>query len=156
MICSAPSFRIEEGELQASMGNRPGSATAAILAPMVGKVTTALMISGLLLAMPMIVKGQNTVLEIDSERNITINGIAAGDSSGIGLTTGDVNNDGVVDVIIGAWLADPDSKSGAGEAYVLFGPLGAGTIELSSDADITLKGVDGSDFSGRGLVVRNL
>ena len=104
----------------------------------------------------MIVKGQNTVLEIDSEWNITINGIAAGDSSGIGLTTGDVNNDGVVDVIIGAWLADPDSKSGAGEAYVLFGPLGAGTIELSSDANITLKGVDGSDFSGRGLASGDL
>ena len=39
----------------------------------------------------------------------------------------------------------------AGETYVLFGPLGAGTVELSTEADISINGIDASDGSGGGV-----
>ena len=82
---------------------------------------------------------------------ITINGIDAGDKSGRGVATGDINNDGVDDLIIGAFGGDPGGRTDAGESYVLFGPLSAGTLELSSAADITLNGIDAFDFSGAGV-----
>ena len=56
---------------------------------------------GLLPAMPLIVAGQITALEFDTELDITVNGIAPLDSSGIGLASGDVKDDGAVDIIIG-------------------------------------------------------
>ena len=39
----------------------------------------------------------------------------------------------------------------AGETYVLFGPLSAGTLELSSAPDITLNGIDAGDQLGKGV-----
>jgi len=49
-------------------------------------------------------------------------GAAAGDNAGSSVgPAGDVNNDGVDDVLIGAPNADPNSKSNSGRIYVLFG-----------------------------------
>ena len=95
-------------------------------------------------------------LEIDIERDITLNGIdgtpypETPDQSGTSVAIGDINNDGIDDVIIGANGADPPGKLNAGETYVVFGPLSAGTIELSA-ADITIYGIDGRDHSGVGV-----
>jgi hypothetical protein len=45
-----------------------------------------------------------------------------GDRSGIDVSAaGDVNADGIDDLIIGAFTADPAGKSSAGESYVVFG-----------------------------------
>ena len=92
-----------------------------------------------------------TVVEIDAERDITINGINTFDGSGYAVAIGDINNDGTADLIIGARLADPSGRFSAGETYVIFGPLPAGTIDLSADADITINGIDETDFSGQGV-----
>ena len=59
------------------------------------------------------------VLEIDTWRDITINGIDADDRAGF-VAVGDVNNDGVDDLVVGAPSAN------AGEVYVVFGPLTSG------------------------------
>jgi hypothetical protein len=46
----------------------------------------------------------------------------AGDQSGYSVSSaGDVNGDGLDDLIVGAWRADPSSKSSAGKSYVVFG-----------------------------------
>jgi len=86
-----------------------------------------------------------------NESNVTFNGIDASDFSGGGVGSGDFNNDGVDDVIIGAFGGDPSGKSFAGESYIVFGPFNSGsTIELSA-ANVTFNGIDASDFSGGGV-----
>ncbi|MEO0423585.1 MAG: integrin alpha [Pseudomonadota bacterium] len=54
-----------------------------------------------------------------------IDGIASGDLTGIDVANaGDVNNDGVDDLIVGARDASPDDRDRAGRAYVVFGRRG--------------------------------
>jgi hypothetical protein len=36
-------------------------------------------------------------------------------------SAGDVNGDGLDDLIVNAWSADPDNKLSAGKSYVVFG-----------------------------------
>ena len=51
-----------------------------------------------------------------------INGEAAGDVSGISVSAaGDINGDGIDDLIIGADDADPNGNSNAGRSYVVYG-----------------------------------
>jgi hypothetical protein len=58
----------------------------------------------------------------DGSRGFVLEGIDEGDvTGGAARGAGDVNGDGIDDLIIGALSADPGGKSGAGEAYVVFG-----------------------------------
>jgi hypothetical protein len=51
-----------------------------------------------------------------------INGENAGDSSGHSVSTaGDVNGDGLDDLIVGSHFASLSGKSNAGKSYVIFG-----------------------------------
>ncbi|MFO1352139.1 MAG: integrin alpha [Gammaproteobacteria bacterium] len=88
-----------------------------------------------------------------------INGVAASDNVGFAVSNlGDVNGDGVADLLIGAPGADPNS-SYSGASYVVFGKpnLGAGgTLELSA-----LNGANGFRINGAasdnvGFAVSNL
>lgn len=59
---------------------------------------------------------------INSKNGRVLNGIAAGDESGISVSgAGDVNNDGVDDMIVGAWRADPNGVNSSGSSYIIFG-----------------------------------
>ncbi|MBD2108181.1 integrin alpha [Nodosilinea sp. FACHB-13] len=65
---------------------------------------------------------------LNGSNGFVINGIDAGDLSGFSVSNaGDINNDGVDDLIIGASGADPNGKSDAGKSYVVFGGAGVGS-----------------------------
>ena len=89
---------------------------------------------------------------LDGINGFTINGINGTDFSGRSVSSaGDVNGDGIDDVIIGAYAADPNGLS-SGESYVVFGSASpAVSLELSSlngTNGFTLKGIDVGDQSG--------
>ncbi len=60
---------------------------------------------------------------------------------------GDLNGDGVQDLLVGASSADPPGGGVRGSVYVLFGPV-EGTLELA-DADVVIHGVAPGGSFGR-------
>jgi len=63
---------------------------------------------------------------------VRIDGAAAGDSAGISVAAaGDVNGDGIADVIVGALGADNNGRIASGSAYVIFGRASPGTVNLA-------------------------
>ncbi|MEH2058871.1 MAG: hypothetical protein V7K97_22490 [Nostoc sp.] len=91
--------------------------------------------------------GTLNLSSLNGTNGFAINGIAAGDYSGISVSNaGDINNDGVDDLIIGAFNADPNGKHDAGQSYVVFGGTNVGsggTLNLSS-----LNGTNGFAING--------
>jgi hypothetical protein len=73
---------------------------------------------------------------LNGTNGFVINGIDAGDRSGRSVSSaGDVNGDGVDDVIIGAYGADPNGQYNAGESYVVFGRAPAPDCPGDLDGD---------------------
>jgi len=91
---------------------------------------------------------------LDGTNGFVINGIDPGDKSGVSVSAaGDINGDGIDDLIIGAENASPSGVNRAGESYVVFGTdNGFGTnLQLSSlngTNGFVLTGIDESDSSG--------
>jgi len=69
--------------------------------------------------------GAGGVIELSSLNGFNgfvLNGIDGNDQSGGSVSSaGDVNGDGIDDIIIGAPSADPNGNADAGESYVIFG-----------------------------------
>ncbi|CAB5503063.1 RTX toxins and related Ca2+-binding proteins, partial [Bathymodiolus thermophilus thioautotrophic gill symbiont] len=73
-----------------------------------------------------------------STGGFVINGESAEDGSGLSVSSaGDVNGDGLDDLIVGAYRADPDNKSNAGKSYVVFGKTNGSAVDLSAIASGT-------------------
>src|SRR5919199_369311 len=92
--------------------------------------------------------------ELNGSNGFAVNGILAGDSSGSSVSSaGDVNGDGIDDLIIGARYADPNGISSAGQSYVVFGSnsgFGAG-LDLSTldgSNGFAINGIVANDYSG--------
>ena len=89
---------------------------------------------------------------------VRIDGVNRGEYSGRSVTSGDVNNDGYDDIIIGAYGADPNGYS-SGSTYVVFGkangPNGLNGImklsELDGSDGFRIDGVNREDYSGRSV-----
>ena len=91
--------------------------------------------------------GSLELSSLDGSNGFTLNGINSYDYSGASVSNGgDINGDGMDDLIIGAGSASIDDFPFQGQSYVVFGGLGvgsSGTIELS-----TLNGSDGFLING--------
>ncbi|MDP3253392.1 MAG: FG-GAP-like repeat-containing protein [Hydrogenophaga sp.] len=86
------------------------------------------------------VSGTTVVDVIAMAQGFVINGQAAGDSSGFSVSAaGDVNGDGLADLIVGAFESDPATGDAAGRSYVVFGKADGTAVELS-DIDTGLGG----------------
>ncbi len=83
-----------------------------------------------------------------------IDGIDSGDRAGISVSgAGDVNGDGLADLIIGAYYGDPGGDMEAGESYVVFGKANGTTVDLSSlgSGGYRIDGIDSDDRSGESV-----
>jgi hypothetical protein len=82
-----------------------------------------------------------------------INGENANDQSSVSLSNaGDVNGDGMDDLIVGAYGANRSGKENAGKSCVIFGKKDSTAIELSAIASGTggfvINGENAHDWSG--------
>ena len=83
-----------------------------------------------------------------------MNGAAAGDYSGFSVSSaGDVNKDGIADIIIGAFIASPYGRSNAGITYIIYGKAGGYSADidlasLSSTQGFRVNGAAEYDHSG--------
>jgi Ca2+-binding RTX toxin-like protein len=81
---------------------------------------------------------------LDGTNGFRLDGIDPPDNSGQSVSgAGDVNGDGVDDLLVGAPYADPGGRTSAGETYIIYGRSGA-----------EIDGTDGVDRL-RGDVARN-
>ncbi|VVH60396.1 Flagellar hook-length control protein FliK, partial [uncultured Gammaproteobacteria bacterium] len=99
---------------------------------------------------------QKGVTLIGAQRGFVINGESAGDNSGYSVSNaGDVNGDGLDDLIVGAGRANLNGKSKAGKSYIVFGKQDADTIELSAIAagkgGFVINGESAKDYSGHSV-----
>ncbi|MEH2259883.1 integrin alpha [Nostoc sp.] len=94
--------------------------------------------------------------DLDGTNGFAINGINAFDSSGNSVSSaGDINGDGLDDLIIGASFADPNG-SYSGQSYVVFGsktPFAAqlNLSTLNGTNGFAINGINENDLSGNSV-----
>ncbi len=86
------------------------------------------------------------VSSLDGSNGFAVNGIVGNDESGLAVSSvGDINADGIDDVIIGAPYADPAGVATAGSSYVVFGSDSGFTSPMNLSA---LNGINGFVING--------
>jgi uncharacterized repeat protein (TIGR01451 family) len=95
-------------------------------------------------------------VDLASQADVVIHGADSYDYAGSAVASGYVNGDEYADIIIAAeWADGPDNKRvECGEIYVVFGSASiAGNIDLRTQADVVMYGVDLRDQAGTSLAV---
>jgi hypothetical protein len=90
------------------------------------------------------------VFELDGNNGFKFTSDVAGDYAGAWVSgAGDINGDGIDDVIISAPRSDPDGRMQAGITYAIFGQAAPGSIDISDDG----KTVTVIDLEGNTVIV---
>ena len=85
---------------------------------------------------------------LDGTNGFVVNGISEFDLSGISVSAaGDVNGDGIDDLIIGASGADPNGNASAGQTYVIYGRISFVPVIDVGTVTVTINGVDDAAIS---------
>jgi Ca2+-binding RTX toxin-like protein len=102
--------------------------------------------------------GTLNLSNLDGNDGFIIKGANFGDSSGTSVSNaGDINGDGIDDLVIGAPTADPNAELSAGASYVVFGKnnIGdSGVLELSEldgTNGFAIKGIEGGQLVRFGM-----
>ena len=91
---------------------------------------------------------------LDGGNGFRIAAMESGDLLGRSVSgIGDLNNDGIDDIAVGAYLADPDGFDRAGKTYIIYGrnyafPENFSTCSLNGTNGFIVNGIDNLDFSG--------
>ncbi|MBF0131463.1 MAG: FG-GAP repeat protein [Magnetococcales bacterium] len=99
---------------------------------------------------------QFNLSDLDGSNGFRLNGVAASDRSGFSVSgTGDLNGDGLDDLIVGAYYANP-SGSDSGSSYIIFGKASGFVSQfdlstLDGNNGFRLDGTNASDWSGRSV-----
>ncbi len=85
-----------------------------------------------------------------------INGAQAGARSGRAVSgAGDLNGDGLDDVLVGAYLADANGNQGAGQTYVILGKADGSAVDLADiiagNGGWVINGASAGDYAGRSI-----
>ncbi len=92
--------------------------------------------------------------DLDGNNGFILNGIDVLDLSGQSVSgAGDINGDGIDDLIVGASQGDPNNNSNAGESYVIFGsddpfPAALNLSDLNGSNGFTIFGGNTGDNLG--------
>ncbi|MBC6418292.1 MAG: FG-GAP repeat protein, partial [Prochloron sp. SP5CPC1] len=95
--------------------------------------------------------------DLNGNNGFVLNGIDSRDNSGGSVSgAGDINGDGIDDIIIGAPGADPNGIDRAGETYVVFGSdsgfdASFNLSDLNGNNGFVLLGIDSVDASGESV-----
>ena len=85
--------------------------------------------------------GELNLSSLDGEAGFTIKGVDENDRSGFSVSNaGDINGDGIDDLIIGAPYVDQGGETDTGSAYVVFGGVNTGT-----SGELQLSNLNGSN-----------
>ncbi|MEZ5471142.1 MAG: integrin alpha [Marinicella sp.] len=84
--------------------------------------------------------------KLNGQNGYAIHGAVLSDYAGYSVSyAGDINNDGIDDIIIGALGADPDSNDEAGRSYVIFGSVSGFVHPLNLS---NINGLNGLQIDG--------
>ncbi len=95
--------------------------------------------------------------DLDGSNGFALNGISKYNFLGYSVSgAGDINGDGIDDLIVGASDANPNGISDAGQSYVVFGstsrfPASLELTDLNGTNGFAINGINEKDFSGRAV-----
>ncbi|MBS1252485.1 MAG: hypothetical protein MAG451_01524 [Anaerolineales bacterium] len=113
-------------------------------------------VAALVLAVAVVpARADGTVIDLATQApDLLLVGGAADENMGADLVVGDLDADGIDDLIIGApWASGPDNRSFAGRVSIFFGGEERPASQSADAADVTIFGAEANDVIGGSAVL---